>query len=180
MTVPSLHRPRHTTPAGPSHRAVSHLLTAMINKYNDFFKHNLHFQKIISASYDREARRFQKTYNSQHPLCHIWRHILYARTFFFCRGGICFSVRVELLRFLYAGTSRTFTFYGSLFLAFSSFSKEFIRSASSPCPSIPDEVMLLIPACTLARWARLIRDRTRQNRINQPVAVPGPVCNNET
>lgn len=171
MTVPSPPRGTSYTTCRRICRVVSHLLTAMINKYNDFFKHNLQFQKKISDSYDQEARQFQKVYNSKHPGHHIWRHILHARTFFFCRDGVCFSVRVEIVRFLYAGTSHTFTFYGSLFRAFSSFSEEFIRSAASSPTSIPNEVMLAIPPYTVASWARHIQGTA-------PAKLHKPACGN--
>lgn len=116
-----------------------------------FFSKTL--QNEISASYDEQARRFQKNYNTMHPDAHIWRHILYERTFIFYRNGQVLSVRVEIVRFIFAGTNKTFTYLGNLFRAFSCFPWEFLNAVVHDPES---SVALEICAETLIRWKKLL------------------------
>ena len=105
---------------------------------------------LISEKYDQEARQFQRKYNREHPDRHIWRHLLYKRTFFFCKEGKRISVKIEIVRFIFAGTNRTMTFYGSMFLPRSSFSKQFQKhSVSNPSAEFTEMVSIR----TIQKWA---------------------------
>jgi len=104
---------------------------------------------------ERGVQNFQFRYNQAHPNARIWRHMLYKRTFFFFRDGIAFSVQVTLVRFVYAGTSRTFTFYGDLFCAFSHFSSEFIRQAVAEKDIGDSFPALTVPEVVLNVWGSL-------------------------
>ena len=124
-------------------------------KNHAFF--NIKFKNIqdgIAADYDRQARQFQAEYNKKHPGRHIWRHILYRRTFCFFNFGQTFPVTLEIVRFIYAGTNKTFTFYGSLFLPFSHFSKDFMALAVSE-PS--GDAALEVSESTVRCWARHLK-----------------------
>lgn len=121
--------------------------------YKDFFKHNFSFQQKILSCYDQEARNFQLQHNASHREHRIWRHMLYKRTFYFFRNGIHFSVEVEIVRFRFAGTNRTFTFYGSLFCSFSHFSKEFISKAVAENTDPFSSVAGLVSTQTILHWA---------------------------
>lgn len=125
----------------------------MIMKNKDFFKPFLDFQQHICALYEQEARIFQLRYNASHPDCHIWRHMLYRRTFYFYSGGHHICVCIEILRFRYAHTFRTFTFYGSLLCPFSHFSADFIRQAVAEAVLLFSQTASLVTADTLRRWA---------------------------
>lgn len=125
----------------------------MIMRNKDFFKPFLDFQRHISALYERETRSFQFRYNAAHPDCHIWRHMLYQRTFYFYSGGRHISAHIEVLRFRYAHTSRTFTFYGSLLCPFSHFSADFIRQAVAEAGLLFSQTASLVTADTVRRWA---------------------------
>lgn len=127
----------------------------MIKKYSELFKQNFDFQSKISSDYERGTQNFQFRYNQAHPNARIWRHMLYKRTFFFFRDGIAFSVQVTLVRFVYAGTSRTFTFYGDLFCAFSHFSSEFIRQAVAEKDLGDSFPALTVPEVVLNVWGSL-------------------------
>lgn len=137
---------------------VSHLYrhlwcTYIIMKNKDFFNPHFYDQlQDISSDYDKQARTFQKEYNFKHPGMHIWRHILYRKTFRFFLSGQMISVDVEIVRFIYAGTNRTFTFYGSFFLPFFHFTKEFMCQAVRSPDTLP---ALEVSAETIRRWARL-------------------------
>lgn len=115
---------------------------------NPFFQ----FRQYISDEYDRQARAFQKEYNSSHPDGHLWRHILYKRTFRFFKDGQVISVELEIVRFIYAGTNSTFTFYSSFFLPFSRFSIGFMKQAIL-FPS--GAAAMDVSADTVSRWGRL-------------------------
>ena len=115
---------------------------------NPFFQ----FRQHISDEYDRQARAFQKEYNLSHPDQHLWRHILYKRTFRFFKNGQAIPVDLEIVRFIYAGTNSTFTFYGSLFLPFFRFPITFMEQAvCSPSGTAAMEVS----ADTVSRWGNL-------------------------
>lgn len=122
---------------------------------SDFFKQNFQFQEKFSSEYHDQARKFQLRYNQHHPGAPIWRHGLYTRTFFFYRNGCPFSVVIQIVRFIYAGTSQTFTFYGSLFSAFSHFSREFIQQAVYEKNSLDSFPALSVSSETLEIWAGL-------------------------
>lgn len=143
----------------------------MIKKYSELFKQNFDFQSKISSGYEREVKKFQFCYNQAHPDARIWRHLLYERTFFFFRDGIAFSVQVTLVHFVYAGTSRTFTFYGTLFCAFSHFSTEFIRQAVAEKDLRDSFPALTVPEVVLNVWASLPPSGFRP-RSNPPVLTP--------
>lgn len=128
-------------------------LHSMIMKNKDFFKPFLDFQQHICALYEQEARNFQLRYNASHPDCHIWRHMLYQRTFYFYSGGHHICVCIEILRFRYAHTFRTFTFYGSLLCPFSHFSADFIRQAVAEAGLLFSQTASLVTTDTLRRWA---------------------------
>lgn len=121
-------------------------------KLRELFKQNFSFQSEIASLYEREAKAFQFRHNLSHPESLIWRHLLYRRTFFFFRNGSSFSVQVELVRFRFAGTNRTFTFYGSLFCAFSHFSKELISQAAAQKDDPFSPAATLVSRETLSRW----------------------------
>ena len=108
-----------------------------------------YLQSEISSRYHIEAVRFQHLQNSAHPEDRIWRHMLYERTFHFLRGGVLLTIRVELVRFIYVNSRRTFTFYSSLFLPRTSYTREFIRTAIS---SPSSEAGFFVSTCTLRRW----------------------------
>ena len=127
-------------------------LIYIIMKYNTFFKYNLQFQDKISLNYAQEAIVYQTRYNTAHPQHRIWRHLLYQRTFYFFQNGKLLSVRVELVRFRYAGTNRTFTFYGTLFCAYSHFAAEFIRRAVSESHIDDSPISLSVSLETLRYW----------------------------
>lgn len=124
-------------------------------KRNAFFKQNFSFSKKISSLYEQEARSFQFRHNSSSSSAPVWRHMLYPRTFYFYRNGCVFSVRVKIIRFRFAGTNRTFTFYGSLFRSFSRFSQEFTRLACAEKDDPFSPVSTLVSTETLTRWAAL-------------------------
>lgn len=127
-------------------------------KHSEFFKQNFLFQEKISSSYNQQALRFQFRHNQKHPDRRIWRHLIYRRTFYFFRNGEYFSVQIELVRFRYAGTNRTFTFYGDLFLPFSRFSSCFVRQAVSETGCIDGPAASVVSPETLRQWqARMAR-----------------------
>ncbi|MGN0398785.1 MAG: hypothetical protein ACI4EO_01540 [Blautia sp.] len=130
----------------PSYRIMNH---------NEFFKQNFLFQRNFHIQYEKEARSFQSHYNSVHPSHRIWRHQLYLRTFFFYRNGFSFSIQVRVVRFIFAGTGKTFTFYGSLFSAFSRFSKELISQIVSDHTDPFCTAASLVSSETAAHWKAL-------------------------
>lgn len=121
----------------------------------DFFKQNFQFQEKISSDYLDQVLKFQSRYNQRHQGSPIWRHGLYTRTFFFYSNGRSLSVEIQIVRFIYAGTNLTFTFYGSLFSAFSHFSREFIRQAVHEKNSPDSFPALTVSSETLEIWANL-------------------------
>lgn len=138
---------QHGKPYGlPFYRIMNH---------NEFFKQNFLFQRNFHIQYEKEARSFQSHYNSVHPSHRIWRHQLYLRTFFFYRNGISFSIQVRVVRFIFAGTGKTFTFYGSLFSAFSRFSKELISQVVSDHTAPFSTTSSLVSSETAAHWKAL-------------------------
>ena len=66
--------------------------------------------------YDAEVSQFQHSYNEKHPLQHIWRHIIAKRRITVLYESEDVSVVIQVVRFVYAHTSQTFTFYGTLLL----------------------------------------------------------------
>ena len=62
--------------------------------------------------YDAEVSQFQHSYNEKHPLQHIWRHIISKRRITVLYESEDVSVVIQVVRFVYARTSQTFTFYG--------------------------------------------------------------------
>lgn len=133
----------------------------------DFFKQNFQFQKKFSSEYHSQVKKFQNRYNHLHPDSHIWKHGLYTRTFFFYRNGLSFSVEIQIVRFVYAGTNKTFTFYGTLFSAFSHFSREFIRQAVREKNSPDSFPALTVSIETLAAWEAL-------SDFRFPPRIPAP------
>jgi len=125
---------------------------------NNFFKHDFEFQKNISLHYDRKAMAFQSEYNRKHPGKRIWRHLLYKRTFYFYLHRRYISVEVEIVRFRYAKTNNTFTFYGSLFCAYSHFSAGFIKQAVSSSDDLLSPSALAVSVKTLNGWKEWIRN----------------------
>lgn len=123
-------------------------------KHNEFFKMNLELQEKIAALYDTEVRKFQSRYNKKHPDQHIWRHMLYCRSLFLFKNGCYSSVRIEIVRFRFAGTYTTFTFYGSLFAALSRFSAEFIRKALSEKNQACGMASSVVHPSTLRHWTK--------------------------
>lgn len=75
--------------------------------------------------------------------------MLYERGFHFLRGGVLLTIKVEMVRFIYVNSRRTFTFYGSLFLPRTSYVREFIRTAIF---SPSSEAGFYVSAGTLRRW----------------------------
>lgn len=133
-------------------------LTYSIMKYNDFFKYNSKFQKNIFSCYDQQAAAFQSKYNKNHPKQHIWRHMLYKRTFYFSLNGRHISIEIEIVRFRYVGTNKTFTFYGTLFCAYSNFSAEFIKQAVSSSDELLSPSALTVSVKTLNCWKEWLRN----------------------
>lgn len=127
----------------------------MIKNMNHFFKKNLQCQQKFSLLYKKEASDYQASYNRRHPQHPIWRHMLYTRTFYvFWQGGL-YVIRIPIVRFLFAGTSKTFSFYGSLFCAFSHYARPFIHLAISDSDNPDSPVSLTVLPRTLKRWAAL-------------------------
>ena len=109
-------------------------------------------QDEIQARYNRLARSYQYKHNTSHPDGRIWRHMLCTRTFTFFRSGTAVEITVEIVRFIFAGTHHTFTFYAGLFLPFSRYAAEFVRSAIS----LPESgAALCVSRETICRWKRL-------------------------
>lgn len=131
----------------------------MIKQYVGFCKKNfqsqLEFQHSVQKQYDREARKFQYEHNQRHPGKRIWRHVLYTRTYFFYVNGSQLSVDVTIVRFIYAGTNGTFTFYGSLFSAFTAYSLSFLHAAVSEMDDSLSAAALAVSAETLRSWSSL-------------------------
>ena len=119
-------------------------------------------QEETASSYDHEAREHQHSFNQAHPSGHIWRHMLSKRKFTFYREGIAIQIEIEIVRFIFAGTNRTFTFYGTLFYQFYRFSLEFIRAAVrdyelhrlSDRDRDADGPRLEVSTATLSRWIK--------------------------
>lgn len=109
-------------------------------------------QAEISFLYNREAKRFQHLYNSANPTAHIWRKMLYTRVFCFLHNGDLVYVKVELVRFIYVASGKTFTFYGSLFLPRTKYSREFISAAVS---GSDPEARFYVSAETFFHWKSL-------------------------
>lgn len=103
----------------------------------------------ILSRYHAETVRFQHIHNSAHPEDRIWRHMLYERGFHFLRDGVLLTIKVEMVRFIYVNSRRTFTFYGSMFLPRTSYVREFIRTAIF---SPSSEAGFYVSAGTLRRW----------------------------
>lgn len=131
--------------------ATSHPIYILM-KNSAFFKQNISFQQKISSSYDSQALRYQFQHNQRHPDRRIWRHLLYRRTFYFLHNGCYLSVQIEIVRFRYAGTNSTFTFYGNLFLAFSRFSSGFVHQAISEADTLDGPASIVVSRETLRRW----------------------------
>lgn len=128
-----------------------------IMKHDNFFKYDSGFQKNISSCYARQAAAYQSKHNQKNPGQRIWRHMLYRRTFYFYLNGRHISVRIEIIRFRYAGTNTTFTFYGTLFCACSHFSAEFIKQAVSSSDELLSPSALTVSVKTLNCWKGWIR-----------------------
>ena len=150
--------PVFPSPSGLSCVVQQTSLTYSIMKHDDFFKHNSHFQNKISSSYSKQATVYQSEHNQKHPQQRIWRHMLYKRTFYFSLNGRNVSVEVEIVRFRYVGTNSTFTFYGSLFCAYSHFSVEFIKEAVSSSGELLSQSALTVSIKTLNCWRKWIRN----------------------
>lgn len=119
----------------------------------------------IANKYDLEARQFQKDYNRKHPDKHIWRHILHKRKFIFIVDGERVTVCVEIVRFRIAGTNRTMTFYGTMFLPYKSYSTLFVKLAINNPNEPPFEQISLR---TIKKWTRDIKPHNPEVR-NAPV-----------
>lgn len=135
---------------------ISHRYSIMKN--NNFFKHNPKFQDNLSSRYEREATVYQSGYNRKHPGKHIWRHMLYKRTFYFYLDGMHISVEVEIVRFRHARTNNTFTFHGTLFCAYSHFSAGFIKQAVSSSGDPLSPSALAVSVKTLNCWVEWVRN----------------------
>ena len=105
-------------------------------------------QAEISKGYDLQARKFQNDYNDKQTQNHIWRHALYKRSICFQRDGMKLPVTIEIIRFIVAGTSKTFTFYGNILIPYLRFAREFIKTALSS----PSDTALEVSEETLQRW----------------------------
>jgi len=77
--------------------------------------------------YRNEADTFQHRYNEKNKI-HIWRHMLYSRIFHFYINGDLISVPVEIIRFIFAGSNKTFSFYGSLLLPRTTYSVPLLKN----------------------------------------------------
>ena len=131
-------------------------------------------QSEISSRYRREAVRFQHLHNSTRPGNRIWRHMLYERVFHFLRGGILLDVRVEIVRFIYVDSGRTFTFYGSLFLPRIRYAGEFVSMSISSSGS---ESRSFLSMETLRRWKKALASfpLAQDHNSAPPLSPPGMV-----
>ena len=79
-------------------------------------------QKVQAATreaqerYDAEAKRYQIDYNRKNPSHRIWRHILARRKITTLYESEDITIEIIVVRFVFAHTSQTFTFYGTLLL----------------------------------------------------------------
>ena len=98
--------------------------------------------------------------------------MLYERTFHFLRGGVLFTIKVEMVRFIYVNSRRTFTFYGSLFLPRTSYAREFILTAIS---SPGSEAGFFVSTGTLRRWISTYASSisAQDHNCAPPPALPG-------
>lgn len=131
-------------------------------------------QSEISSQYRREAVRFQHAHNAGHPEDRIWRHMLYKRVFHFLRGGTLLSITIEMVRFIYVNSGRTFTFYGSLFLPRIRYARESISMAIASSES---GIRSFLPMDTLRHWKKALdRLSPTQDHNSAPLpALPGMV-----
>lgn len=125
------------------------------------------FQSEIPSLYYRESLRFQETHNAKETAHRIWRHGLYHRVFRFFLHGCLVCVEVSLVRFLYAGTNRSFTYYGSLFLPYTSFARDLILSALSDGA----EEAFLVSSDTIHCWKQSLPS-PRRTMEHKPAPSP--------
>ena len=135
----------------------------------------------VSSRYSKEAKRFQYFYNSAHPEARIWRKMLYARIFCFIRNGELVSVVVELVRFIYTASGKTFTYYGSQFLPRTKYSKELISAAVS---GSKPEARFCVSRDTFFRWKALLPSpvRTQDHSPSSPAGLSRRIlrCSSES
>jgi len=134
-------------------------------KNKELFKNNLNFQHIFSSCYAKQAAAYQAEYNQKNPRQRIWRHMLYKRTFYFFLDGRHVSVDIEIVRFRHARTNNTFTYYGTLFCAYSFFSVQFKRHAVCSSDELLSPSAVIISVKTLNCW----RGWIHRERILSPV-----------
>lgn len=134
-------------------------------------------QAAIRSRYARLAFSFQHSHNASHPDRRIWRHMLCPRTFIFFRSGETVKVTVDIVRFIYVGTHRTFTFYADLFLPFSRYPAELVRSAISLPKS---DQAFCVSRDTLSRWRRLPLPADGQMTTSLPLPGGADGCYNCT
>lgn len=132
------------------------------------------FQSKISSQYRMEAVRFQYAHNTAHPGNRIWRHMLYKRVFHFLHRGILQTVKVEMVRFIYVNSGRTFTFYGTLFLPRIRYARDFIRKAIFSSESKP---RFFFSVKTILRWKKAydMSLPAQDHNSATPPASPGMV-----
>lgn len=70
----------------------------------------------IQHHYNQQVLEFQFKHNLMNPSQKIWRHILCRRAISFLINGNEVAVIITVVRFVYARSTTTFTFYGSLLL----------------------------------------------------------------
>lgn len=131
-------------------------------------------QSEISSQYRREAVCFQHVHNDRHPGDRIWRHMLYKRVFHFLRGGTLLSITIEMVRFIYVNSGRTFTFYGSLFLPRIRYARESISMAIASSES---GARSFLSIDTLQRWKKALDQipPTKDHKSASPPTLPGMV-----
>ena len=154
---------------------MSHPDSSIVMKNKSFCKPQSEdsLRSEVQSRYDRAAKDFQYRHNQTPGARRIWRHMICRRTFLFLLSGRLVSVTIEIVRFVYAGTHQTFTFYGDLFVPRSHYPVEFIRNAIADRRS---DYALCVSTATLRRWEKAGFSAPSPKTTLQPYAAgPHPV-----
>lgn len=136
------------------------LIIPMKNKSIKEFSALSDLAHSMQARYSREVASFQQNYNSRHAR-HIWRHALYKRQILCLLNEDDVSVTIRIVRFLIAGTSETFTFYGSILLPRTAFSFPILAEWIHRKPAI-------LSPHIVHRWADIVSRGEDPSRISRP------------
>lgn len=115
----------------------------------------------FQSQYDKECQAYQMTYNQRHPGAHIWRHLIYSRTIHFLRNGADITCVIRIVRFIFAGTNSSFTFYGSLILPRTHFSFPMLRDWIRQTPP-------LLSPTVIRRWKDAAEDESNPFPTSRP------------